>query len=163
MRRPSQHRWRTVVAPRRPCCPFVAVPCCYTLFCNPCCMVWARCWGSGNGTGAPRTLYTQKATHLRLTDKTNAGSYRPPTMSLWKRLIKATVQHGMVTAWYMWINIDRLSTACGRLAQFRLLQSTKRKFTNVDKTRTVLLFGVCLIILMMVGTAVHTQLYNFMI
>jgi hypothetical protein len=54
---------------------------------------------------------------------------RAPTMPLCKRLPKARAQHGRGTAWYVWINIDRLSTACGRSAQFRFLPTTTRSFT----------------------------------
>ena len=140
MRRPSQRRWRTVVALRRPCCPCAAFLWGHTLSYSFCCKVWASCWGSGIGSGPPRTLQTQTVTYLRLIDKTHAGPCRPMTMALWKGLLKATVQHGRGTAWHVWINIGRLSTACGRPAQVRLLPTASRKFTEAFITRTLLPF-----------------------
>ena len=50
-------------------------------------------------------------------------------MPLCKRLFKATAQHGRSTAWYVWINISRLSTACGRQVEFRFLPNTTRSIT----------------------------------
>jgi hypothetical protein len=63
--------------------------------------VLAHCWGSGIGSGPPRTLHTQRVTHLRITDKNHAWPCRPPTMPLWKRLLSATAQHGRGTAWHV--------------------------------------------------------------
>ena len=51
------------------------------------------------------------------------------TMPLCKRLLKATAQLGMGTALYVWTNIFRFSTACGRFAQVRFLPATTRSFT----------------------------------
>jgi len=57
--------------------------------------------------------------------------WRAPTMPFWKQLIKATAQHGRGAAWYVWINIRRRETACGRPAQFRLLPATTWSSTKI--------------------------------
>jgi hypothetical protein len=69
----------------------------------------ARLWGSDIGSGSPRTLHTQRVTHLRMNDKNHVLPCRPLIMPLLKRLLKATAQHGRGAAWHVWINIDRLS------------------------------------------------------
>jgi hypothetical protein len=56
---------------------------------------------------------------------------RAPTMPFWKRLLKATAQHGMGTERRVWINIGRRETACGRPARVRLLPATTRSSTKV--------------------------------
>ena len=38
-------------------------------------------------------------------------------------------RHGRGTAWFVWINIGHLLTACGPSAQFRFLSTTTRNFT----------------------------------
>jgi hypothetical protein len=50
-------------------------------------------------------------------------------MPLSKRLLKDMTQQGRGTEWYVLINIDRLSMACGRSAQVRFLQTTMLSFT----------------------------------
>jgi hypothetical protein len=55
---------------------------------------------------------------------------RSHTMPFWKRLLKATAQRGMGTAWYVWISIGHLETACGRPARVRLLPVTTRSSTK---------------------------------
>jgi hypothetical protein len=107
--------------------------------------VWASRWGGGIGSDSPRTLHTKRVTYLRLLYKNHGRPCRPPTTPLWKQLLKATAQHGRGTAWQVWINIDRLSLACWRPAQVRLIPATTRKFTKVVKTRKLLPFGMWLI------------------
>ena len=51
-------------------------------------------------------------------------------MLLCKRLLKAPAQHDRGTAWCAWINIDHLSTTCGRCEQVRFLPTTTQTFTK---------------------------------
>ena len=78
-------------------------------------------------------------------------------MPLWKRLLKATAQHGMGTAWHVWIGIGPPSTARGRLPRFgffRLLRGHSRRLL----TRMLLRFGMCSgIVLMTRETADCTE------
>jgi len=53
------------------------------------------------------------------------------TTPFWKRLLKATAQHGMGTAWHVWINIGRREKAWGLPARVRLLPATMRSSTKV--------------------------------
>jgi hypothetical protein len=67
---------------------------------------------------------------------------RSPAMPLRKRLLKATTQCGMGAAgerpwWHVWINIGRLSTACGWPAEVRLLPATTRTFTKAFNQNAV--------------------------
>ena len=54
-----------------------------------------------------------------------------------KRLLKATIHHGRETACDVWINNDRLSTACGPPAQLRFLPATARSYTKAVITALV--------------------------
>jgi hypothetical protein len=56
---------------------------------------------------------------------------RAPTMPLCKWLLKATAQHGRGTVWFVWINIGRLSTACGRPAQVWFFFQLPRGFSRL--------------------------------
>ena len=71
--------------------------------------------------------------YCRTTFKNNAHitpcPCRTPTMPLCKQLLTAMVQHSRTTAWCVCINSGRLSTACGRSAQFRFLPTITRSFT----------------------------------
>jgi hypothetical protein len=73
--------------------------------------------------------------HLNNTVRSCFNSHIPcrvPAVPLCKQILKATAQHGRDTAWYVWINIGRLSTDCGRSAQVRFLPTTMRSFTIVN-------------------------------
>jgi hypothetical protein len=62
---------------------------------------------------------------------TQAGPcpYRAPTMPRCD-FSRPRQRHGMGTTWYVWINIGRLSTACGRSAQVPFLPTTTGSFTT---------------------------------
>ena len=63
---------------------------------------------------------------------------------------------GTGTAWHVWINIGRLSTACGRPAPFRLLPATTQTFTKVVNQNATA-FWICLIVLMTTETADYKE------
>jgi hypothetical protein len=77
---------------------------------------------------------------------------RAVPIPLWKRLFMATAQNGMGTAWYIWINMGRLSTARGQTAQVRLF-GLLRGHSRTLLTRML----VCLIVLLTVETADYTE------
>jgi hypothetical protein len=86
--------------------------------------------------------------------------WRAPTMPFWQRLFKATAQHSRGTAPARHGICELISAvsrrAVGSLPRFdffRLLSGHSRSLL----TRTLLSFGVCLIVLMMMETADYTE------
>jgi len=83
--------------------------------------------------------------------RSESGFSRP-----WHSTTGARHGHGMGTAWLVWINIGRLSTACGRPAQVRLLLATTQAVTKaVNQNATA--FWICLIVLMTMETADYKE------
>ena len=83
--------------------------------------------------------------------RSESGFSRP-----WHSTTGARHGHGMGTAWHVRINIDRLSTACGRPAQVRLLPATTRTVTKVVSQNATAVW-ICLIVLLTVETADYEE------
>jgi len=65
-------------------------------------------------------------------------SYRAPTMPSWKRLLKATAEHGMGTAWYLRISLKSLNSFSAANPQ-RRLRCFGRQLNAVEGSERALL------------------------
>jgi len=83
--------------------------------------------------------------------RSESGFSRP-----WHSTTGARHGHGMGTAWHVWINFGRLSTACGLPAQALLLPATTQTVMKVVN-QSATAFWICLVVLMTMETADYKE------